>query len=71
MARRKTKPRRKESAPGWAWMLFGLSIGLCVALFVWLKGPEPFAVDTPRRATIAAPVAPAPTSTAATLAEQV
>ena len=30
--------RQRESAPGWAWMLFGLSIGLAVALIVYLQG---------------------------------
>ena len=37
--------KKSESAPGWAWMLFGLSIGLGVALVVYLKSglppPEP------------------------------
>jgi cell division protein FtsN len=35
------KRRKKEPAPGWAWMLVGLSIGLSVALFVWLKSAPP------------------------------
>lgn len=39
MASRKRRP--KESAPGWAWMLFGLSIGLAVALVVYLKSGGP------------------------------
>lgn len=30
------KRRSSNQAPGWAWMLFGLSIGLCVALVVYL-----------------------------------
>jgi cell division protein FtsN len=35
------KRGRNDQAPGWAWMLFGLSIGLAVALVVYLKsGPD-------------------------------
>jgi cell division protein FtsN len=36
------KKRRKKSepAPGWAWMLFGLSIGLAVALVVFLTSGQ-------------------------------
>lgn len=37
------KRRRKDSAPGWAWMLFGLSIGLAVALVVYLRSGQPSA----------------------------
>ncbi|MEM7278103.1 MAG: SPOR domain-containing protein [Pseudomonadota bacterium] len=43
MARRKAKrraaPRKRKSqgTPGWIWMLFGLAIGLSVALAVFLK----------------------------------
>lgn len=40
------------SAPGWAWMLFGLSIGLAVALVVWLRSGDPETVRVP--ASIAA-----------------
>ncbi|HUF74162.1 MAG TPA: SPOR domain-containing protein [Gammaproteobacteria bacterium] len=39
------KRRRKESAPGWAWMLFGLSIGLSVALVVYLRSGSPSVPD--------------------------
>jgi cell division protein FtsN len=37
------KKRRKKSepAPGWAWMLFGLSVGLAVALVVFLTSGQP------------------------------
>lgn len=43
------KRRRKDQAPGWAWMLFGLSIGLAVALVVYLKNgtPEPELTASP------------------------
>ena len=46
-ARRRKRPRNARSnsrqsgqAPGWAWMLFGLSIGLAVALVVYLRTPQ-------------------------------
>jgi cell division protein FtsN len=37
MARRNS--RRKESAPGWVWMTFGLGLGLIVAIGVYLRTP--------------------------------
>jgi cell division protein FtsN len=39
MARKKRRPT--EHAPGWVWMLFGLSVGLVVALVVYLKSGAP------------------------------
>jgi cell division protein FtsN len=39
MARRNRSSRR-ESAPGWVWMLFGLSLGLIVAIGVYLRAPS-------------------------------
>lgn len=57
------KRRRSEPAPGWAWMLFGLSIGLAVALVVYLKtggqylpnpaGPVAAQVEAPAAGTAA------------------
>lgn len=38
---------RAGSAPGWAWMLFGLAIGLAVALVVWLRSGDPEALRVP------------------------
>ncbi|HEY5666501.1 MAG TPA: SPOR domain-containing protein [Gammaproteobacteria bacterium] len=35
-----TKRRQREQLPGWAWMLFGLSIGLGFALFVYLESND-------------------------------
>lgn len=35
------RKKQRESAPGWAWMLFGLSIGLAVALAVYLHSGVP------------------------------
>jgi cell division protein FtsN len=49
------KRRRNEQAPGWAWMLFGLSIGLTVALVVYLKSGGP-GLPAPRPAAVTAPV---------------
>jgi cell division protein FtsN len=37
----KNRRKKTEPAPGWAWMLFGLSIGLVVALVVFLKSGQP------------------------------
>lgn len=41
MARKKKRRRtkRKQETPAWVWMLFGLSIGLAVALAVYLSSP--------------------------------
>ena len=36
MARRNHNSRRRESTPGWVWMLFGLGLGLIVAIGVYL-----------------------------------
>ena len=48
--------RKREEAPGWVWMLFGLSLGLIVAFAVYLRGQEAGApVPSPRVAQ------PAPT----------
>lgn len=76
MARRKKK--RKQAAPGWAWMLFGLSIGLAIALVVYLRGDGPMLAEPPQSARTTpvsvapvavqaapAPAEPAPLATAA------
>jgi cell division protein FtsN len=39
MARRQQSSRRSDPAPGWVWMLFGLGLGLLVAVGVYLKAP--------------------------------
>ena len=39
MARRHNS-RRSESAPGWVWMLFGLGVGLIIAIGVYLRAPD-------------------------------
>lgn len=49
MAKRKKKRRstrrrstpKKQSYPGWLWMLFGLAIGLSVAFAIYVKDNEP------------------------------
>jgi len=56
------KKRRKKSepAPGWAWMLFGLSIGLAVALVVFLTSGQPLMPERGRDTVArAAPSEPA------------
>ena len=40
MARRPQNSRHREPAPGWVWMLFGLSLGLLVATGVYLRSPH-------------------------------
>lgn len=41
MAKRRRKPAsrspRRQEAPGWVWMLFGLALGLSVAAAVWMR----------------------------------
>jgi cell division protein FtsN len=39
VARRNRSSREKESAPGWVWMLFGLGLGLIIAVGVYLRAP--------------------------------
>jgi cell division protein FtsN len=41
--KRSTKKRRQQEYPGWMWMLFGLSVGLSVALAIFMKDREPAA----------------------------
>src|SRR5947208_1379073 len=40
MARRPQNSRRREPAPGWVWMLFGLGLGLLVALGAYVRSPR-------------------------------
>jgi len=56
MASRKRGSR--DQAPGWAWMLFGLSIGLVVALVVYLVSGDP-ATQLNETPTVAAADPPA------------
>jgi len=49
--RRSTRSTRRQQAPGWVWMLFGLAVGLSVAAAVWMSDREPPAVQPqPREA---------------------
>ncbi|MDZ7645186.1 MAG: SPOR domain-containing protein [Woeseiaceae bacterium] len=65
MARKPDRRRRKntgyEEFPGWIWMLFGLAIGLSVALAIYLQDHPPSAPPSEQGAT---PSAPAPAGTA-------
>jgi cell division protein FtsN len=61
--------RRNDSAPGWVWMLFGLTLGLVVAVGVYLRDAAPAgerAVTPPRTAasTRSAPASRGSPSTA-------
>jgi len=55
MARRPHNSRRSESAPGWVWMLFGLGIGLLVAIGVYLRSPRGAAPAPSATATATTP----------------
>jgi cell division protein FtsN len=54
MTRRNRNSRTKHPAPGWVWMLFGLTLGLVVAAGVYFRVPSP-----PARIAAVAPPAPA------------
>lgn len=48
---RSTRSNRRQQAPGWVWMLFGLAVGLSVAAAVWMSDRErPAAQPKPREA---------------------
>ncbi len=38
---RTTRSKQKQSFPGWLWMIFGLAIGLSVALAVYMRDHQP------------------------------
>jgi len=48
MAKKRSKRRKttskKQEYPGWAWMLFGLAIGLSVAFAIFVRDRQPAAV---------------------------
>ena len=52
MAKRRRSRRKEQAAPGWVWGLFGLSIGLAVALFVYLQSGGPRSVPANRQAVV-------------------
>ncbi len=39
--RSRSTAKKKQSYPGWLWMLFGLAIGLSVAFAIYVKDHEP------------------------------
>ncbi|HET7609941.1 MAG TPA: SPOR domain-containing protein [Gammaproteobacteria bacterium] len=47
MARRNRNSHRNQSAPGWVWMLFGLGLGLVVAIGVYLRAPSAARPEAP------------------------
>jgi cell division protein FtsN len=52
MPSRARRRKKKESAPGWLWMLCGLALGLFVALAVYLRTPRaPMTATTELRQT--------------------
>ena len=44
--RRSTRAQKKQDYPGWAWMIFGLAIGLSVAFAVYVKDRGPASIET-------------------------
>ena len=44
--RRSSRSREQPQYPGWAWMLFGLAIGLSVAFAIYVKDRGPIATPT-------------------------
>jgi len=46
-AKKTRSSREKHSLPGWAWMLGGLTVGLFVALLVFIKEHRPTIANTP------------------------
>lgn len=57
--RRRRTARKNRELPGVVWMLFGLAIGLAVALAVYLREDAPGTVDAARGARQAARAEPA------------
>jgi len=51
-AKKTRSPREKHSLPGWAWMLGGLTVGLFVALLVYIKEHRPEIANTPPLNTV-------------------
>ena len=41
--RRSSRAKKQQEYPGWAWMLFGLAIGLSVAFAIYVKDRGPSA----------------------------
>jgi cell division protein FtsN len=72
MARRNRNSRSKHSAPGWVWMLFGLTIGLVVAAGVYFRGavPTPGAASSPAAPAAAKAEAAKPATAAASPRER-
>lgn len=68
MAAKRSHAKRADDYPGWAWMLFGLAIGLSVAFAIYVNGrnaPVPTRAPAEEPASMARPVddtppAPAP-----------
>jgi cell division protein FtsN len=43
---RRKSTRKQQDYPGWAWMLFGLAIGLSVAFAIYVRDGQPVATTT-------------------------
>ena len=51
--RRSSRSKQKQEYPGWAWMIFGLAIGLSVAFAVYVKDRGPQSIEpTPDPASL-------------------
>ena len=70
MARRNRHSRRSEAAPGWVWMLFGLGLGLIVAIGVYLRSPVDSEIAETRATAAALPTTSRAAPTAPKQAEE-
>ncbi|MEX2496156.1 MAG: SPOR domain-containing protein [Woeseia sp.] len=69
MGRKRRRPRDEPNHfPGWAWMLFGLAIGLSVALAIYVNGHNAREPLRPTASASAGPSQPAPQSSPAPVA---
>ena len=58
-SKRRTTRSKQQGYPGWAWMLFGLAIGLSVALAIYMRDIEHAAAPTAEPRSVKEPVAAA------------
>lgn len=55
---RRPQTQQKGAMPGWVWMVFGLSIGLAVAAFIYISRPTAALQSTLTEASVVPPPVP-------------